>query len=75
MDLCYDISQEVTFYSGESENKMFKKLHYSRSISRIPVYSKDGAICNNSLRLKAVYYKIVTRSFILNAGRVPGGFF
>ena len=28
-------------------------------------------LCNNSLRLKVVYYIIVTRSSILNVGRGP----
>ena len=36
-----------------------------------PLNSEDGAICNNSLRLKSVYQSIVTRSSILNAGSGP----
>ena len=50
---------------------MFKKSHFTRSRFRTPANSKDGAICNNSLRLKDIYYSIVTRSSILNVGRGP----
>ena len=35
------------------------------------IKSEDGAICNNSLRLKAVYQSIVTRSSILNVSSGP----
>ena len=55
--------------------KMFEKLHYSRSRSRIPANSRDGTICKNSLRLKAVYRRIATSCSILNVGRGPRGFF
>ena len=33
--------------------------------------SEGGAICNNSLRLKAVYSSLVTSSSNLNVGRGP----
>ena len=54
--------------------KMFKKPYYSRSRSTTPANSKDVVICNNSLRFKAVYYRIVTMSSILNVGRGHRGF-
>ena len=50
---------------------MCKKLYFTKDRSRTPTKSEDGAICNNSLQLKAVYYSIVTRHFILNVGRGP----
>ena len=50
---------------------MFKKLYFPRSRSRTAANSKNGAICDNSLQLKAAYYSIVTRSSILNAGNGP----
>ena len=34
-----------------------------------PANSEDGAICNNSLRLKVVHHSTVTWSSALNVGR------
>ena len=51
--------------------KIFKKSYFSRGRSRDPTNSEDGAIFNNSLRLKTVHECIVTRSSVLNVGRVP----
>ena len=48
---------------------MFKKLYFTRSRSRTPTNSENGAICNNGFRLKGVFYSIVTRNSILNVGR------
>ena len=45
---------------------MFKKSYFTLSRSRTLANSEDGAICNNGLRLKGVYYSIVTRISILN---------
>ena len=50
---------------------MFKKSCFIRSRSITHTNSEGGAICNNSLRLKTVYYSIVTRSSILNVGTGP----
>ena len=50
---------------------MFKKSYFTRTRSQIPANNEDGAICNNSLQLKAVYNSIVTRSSILNVGKGP----
>ena len=68
--LCFGISQKLTF-SFDWSSKMFNKLYFTRSRSRTPANSEDGAICNNILQLKAIYYSIVTRSSILNVGRGP----
>ena len=54
---------------------MFKKSYFTRSRSRASVNSEDGAICNNGLRLKVVFYSIVTRSSILNVDIGPVPFF
>ena len=48
---------------------MFKKLYFTLSRSSTLANSEDGAICNNGLRLKGVYYSIVTRISILNVSR------
>ena len=68
--LCFGISQKLTF-SFDWSSKMFNKLYFTRNRSRTPANSEDGAICNNILQLKAIYYSIVTRSSILNVGRGP----
>ena len=66
---CCGILQKVIFFFRLKQKfKMFKKSYFTRSRSRTPTNSKDGAICNNSLQLKGVYYSIVTRSSILNVG-------
>ena len=46
--------------------KTFEKSYVTINRFRTPANSKDGAICNNSLRLKAVYYGVVTRNSTLN---------
>ena len=48
---------------------MFKNSCFTRIRSRVPANSKDGAICNNILQLKSVYYSIITRSTTLNVDR------
>ena len=48
---------------------MFKKLYFTRSRCRTTANSEDGTICDNGLRLKGVYYSIVTRSSALNVAR------
>ena len=55
----------------KEESKMFKKSHFTRRTSRNPTNSEDGAICKNSLQLKAVHCSIVARSSILNVGSCP----
>ena len=47
---------------------MPKKSYFTRSISRIPASSEDGAICHYGLQLKVMYYSIATRSSFLNVG-------
>ena len=57
---------ESNFLFGWRRNLRFwNNYHFTRSRSRTPTNSEDKAICNNSLQLKAVYYSIATRSFIL----------
>ena len=48
---------------------MFKKLRFNRSRSRTSANNEDEAVCNNGLRLKGVYYSIVTRNSTLNVRR------
>ena len=54
-------------------SKMFKNSYFTRSRSRTHANSEDGAICNISLQLKAIYYSVVTRNSFLNVGRVGRG--
>ena len=44
-------------------------MYFTRSRCRTTANSEDGTICDNGLRLKGVYYSIVTRSSALNFGR------
>ena len=53
------------------KSKIFKKSYFTRSRSRTPDISEDGAICNSGIRLKAVFYSIVTRSLTLKVGGGP----
>ena len=63
---------ESNFLFGWRRNlRYLSNYRFTRSRSRTPTNSEDKAICNNSFQLKAVYYSIATRSFILNVGRGP----
>ena len=53
----------------KQKSKMFKKSYFTLSRSRTLGNSEDGTICNNGLRLKGVYYSIITRISILNVSR------
>ena len=62
---------KILFIRLNQKFKIFKKSYFTRNISRTTANSEDGAICNNSLRLKPGYDGIFTRSSILNVGRGP----
>ena len=49
---------------------MFKRSYFTSRL-KISNNSEDGAICNNNLKLKAIYYSFVTRSYTLSGGRGP----
>ena len=62
---------KILFVPLKQRVKMFEKSNFTINRSRTPVNNEDVTISNNSLRLKAVYYGIVTKSSILNVGRGP----
>ena len=71
LPLLWHFPKTNLFIRLKQKSKMFNKLCFTRSRSRTRSNSEDGAICNNILQLKAIYYSIVTRSSILNVGRGP----
>ena len=71
LPLLWHFPKTNLFIRLKQKSKMFNKLCFTRSRSRTRANSEEGAICNNILQLKAIYYSIVTRSSILNVDRGP----
>ena len=56
-------SRSNFLFGGRINLRYLKKFYFTWSRSRTCTNSEDGAIHNSDLRLKGVYYSIVTRYF------------